>query len=826
MATEIGVKVLIIMAISKETRKWIVICCGLLILLAIIGAFIGSWESIAKNLPGILWGIIFSILLVGILYEGWKAVKPDVRNKQDEVTYWKERGCSQFKQGNFESAISFYNKGLDLDPTNIDILYNKALALDKLGKTEEAMECYETIRNIKENPATENIEIPPKKEGQKSIIQKPVILAAILVVIILTSVLAISQFTGSLTPFPAPIIIPSAVAADTMFRANAEHSGVFDNGGTVPTNTELWRFKTGGKYFTSGYSMYSSPAVSNGVVYFGSDDSNLYAIDALKGKEKWRFQTGGTVDSSPAVSNGIVYVGSHDSNLYAIDALTGKEKWRFKTGNSVSSSPAVSNGVVYVGGGDTNLYAIDAVTGKEKWRFQMGSWVSSSPAVSNGIVYVGSHDSNLYAIDALTGKEKWQFRTRGVVDSSPAVSNGVVYVGSYTNNLYAIDALTGKEKWQFKTGGTVWSSPAVSNGIVYVGSYDNNLYAIDALAGKQIWQFPTAGGGVSSSPAVSNGVVYVGGGDTNLYAIDAVTGKEKWRFQTGGIVDSSPAVSNGVVYVGSLDNNLYAIGGVSSTSITTSPSTLATTITMPVPTGSQGYKAGVKAPKIEFTVTSTDGIAPHTVTVYPIFNSVGGAPQYIVLDFGDGQQLNDTLKTSYTHTYPIAGSYSITLTSVNAGGSNVETMKSPVIVRNPDIVTRPAPNNPSTGGQGSAKTTLEASYAGAGQYISASNPTCFYPNMTHADFRATPIEGPAPLQVNFYDNSSCAPPVAWQWDFGSSVNPGIKTLRDPVMTYTEPGIYNVTLRVINSYNNNSTKTITGFIHVLPSETPTHLPGWE
>ncbi|MEI6842439.1 MAG: PQQ-binding-like beta-propeller repeat protein, partial [Methanomicrobiales archaeon] len=66
----------------------------------------------------------------------------------------------------------------------------------------------------------------------------------------------------------------------------------------------------------------------------------------------------GLVKSSPAVSNGYVYVGSDDNSLYAIDVVSGKEKWRFKTGGSVSSSPAVSNGVVYVGSADGNLYAI------------------------------------------------------------------------------------------------------------------------------------------------------------------------------------------------------------------------------------------------------------------------------------------------------------------------------------------------------------------------------------------------------------------------------------------------------------------------------------
>jgi outer membrane protein assembly factor BamB len=393
-------------------------------------------------------------------------------------------------------------------------------------------------------------------------------------------------------------LVPSAAAVDTMFRANAQHTGVYDNGGIVPTNTELWRFQTGG-------AVDSSPAVANGVVYVGSDDYNLYAIDALTGKEKWRFKTGDVVDSSPAVANGVVYVGSDDYNLYAIDTLTGKEKWRFRIGTVVDSSPAVANGVVYVGSSHDYydslyaLYAIDAATGKEKWRFQIGGPVSSSPAVSNGIVYVGSQkqeDSTgikyigLYAIDAVTGKEKWHFKILSDVSSSPAVSNGIVYVGcgeypSSDHGVYAIDAVTGKELWRFQTINYVKSSPAVASGVVYIGCDDYNLYAIDAVTGKEKWRFKT-GGVVDSSPAVANGVVYVGSGynDNNLYAIDGVTGKEKWRFKTGGVVDSSPAVANGVVYVGSDDKNLYAIGGASSTpktTLTTASTTASTAVSIP-----------------------------------------------------------------------------------------------------------------------------------------------------------------------------------------------------------------------------------------------------
>ncbi len=194
--------------------------------------------------------------------------------------------------------------------------------------------------------------------------------------------------------------------------------------------------------------------------------------------EKWTFKTGNFVNSSPAVSDGVVYVGS-DDHLYAVDANTGKQKWTFQTGGPLDSSPAISDGVVYVGSWDNTLYALDAHTGQEKWTFKTGGKVTSSPAVSDGVVYVGSNDHNLYAVDAHTGQEKWTFKTGGRVYSSPAVSDGVVYVGSDDHSLYALDANTGQQKWTFKTGSFVFSSPAVSDGVVYVGSYDHTLYALE-----------------------------------------------------------------------------------------------------------------------------------------------------------------------------------------------------------------------------------------------------------------------------------------------------------------------------------------------------------
>jgi hypothetical protein len=71
--------------------------------------------------------------------------------------------------------------------------------------------------------------------------------------------------------------------------------------------------------------VFSSPAVANGVVYFGSDDHHVYALNASTGSKLWRFTTSNKVGSSPAVANGVVYVGSFDNNVYALNANTGAD---------------------------------------------------------------------------------------------------------------------------------------------------------------------------------------------------------------------------------------------------------------------------------------------------------------------------------------------------------------------------------------------------------------------------------------------------------------------------------------------------------------------
>lgn len=335
----------------------------------------------------------------------------------------------------------------------------------------------------------------------------------------------------------------------------------------------------------------STPAVANGIVYFAAFDGNFYAGDAATGALKWKFKTEGerrfaakhlhgmqpdteTMPdpwdcwlSSPAIADGVVYFGSGDGNVYALDDATGALKWKFKTGDVVHASPAVADGMVFIGSWDSWFYALDAKTGAVRWKFKTGEdaalhnqqGIQSSAAVSDGMVYFGCRDSHLYALDEKTGEKRWAFDTKGSwVLASPAVSHGKVFFStSDSGMMYAADAKTGAVDYAVGFNGwPVYSSPAISGDMLYVGSTEGKLAAVHAASGRIVWSFETDG---MKQNAGQNGRAiksYFSVFSSNFYD-DIVAGYNE--LLTVGPILSSPVVADGTIYLTGVDGSLYAL---------------------------------------------------------------------------------------------------------------------------------------------------------------------------------------------------------------------------------------------------------------------------
>jgi outer membrane protein assembly factor BamB len=353
-----------------------------------------------------------------------------------------------------------------------------------------------------------------------------------------------------------------------MFRGDPQHSGVYESSGDAKFNRVKWKFQTGGMVF-------SSPAVASGVVYVGSTDGNLYAIDLASGKQQWKFATKSRITSSPAVVDGLVYFVAYDGYLYAVNASDGQLKWKFQSvgerryagthlhGSQPAaetmpdpfdfylSSPVLWNGTVLFGSGDGNIYSLNAASGTLNWKFKTGDVVHASPAVADGMLFIGSWDTYFYALDATTGKERWRFKTGDDpeihnqigIQSSASVVNGMVYFGCRDSNFYALDAKTGQKVWSFSNHGSwVISSPAVADGTVYFGTSDSGLFhALDAKTGSPVFSLKFQGWPMFSSPAIAGNMVYIGSHIGQLFAIDRTTKTRAWTFQTDASKLNGPA---------------------------------------------------------------------------------------------------------------------------------------------------------------------------------------------------------------------------------------------------------------------------------------------
>ena len=338
-------------------------------------------------------------------------------------------------------------------------------------------------------------------------------------------------------------VAKAAAGEDTwpQFGRGPEHEGYVATE-VPPPLAKAWSYSTKGQ-------ITGSPIVVNGVIYVGSRDGDLHAVDARRGDSVWRLTTRDRIEGTPAFGGGLVYIGSGDGNLYAASANTGARRWIAHLRAPTRSSCAVANGRLYIGNRSGALIAFHADDGREQWRFTTGGEISATPAVADGLVVVGSWDNSIYGVHADSGAKAWQVMTDDSVASSAALRDGIAYCGSDDRGVYAIDIKDGRRIWRTELGGQIRSSAALAPESLVIGCLDGAVYALSLATGEVLWRTETSEE-VMAAPGICGDVVYVGSRDGALYALALGSGEELWRHQTAFGVYSTPAVAEGTVFVG------------------------------------------------------------------------------------------------------------------------------------------------------------------------------------------------------------------------------------------------------------------------------------
>ena len=329
------------------------------------------------------------------------------------------------------------------------------------------------------------------------------------------------------------------------------------------------------------------PSVGYGHVYLPQQKGLFFAINAKRGKVRWRKNTHRCSASSPTIRDHVVYQAWMDfvpcpqgrpgasGFMIAWNADTGRKLWKFNAA-PVESSPLLVRNTIYFGSWDHRVYAVNAKTGRKRWSFEGDDQMNTGAAYWKGAIYIASYGGTVYALNARTGKLRWSSGSHASLSgreffyASPAVGYGRVYIGNSDGTMYVYGARTGKLRWARPLGTYVYGGAAVWKRRVFVGTYDGSFYALNAATGDVIWQksMPSA---VHSPPTVMNGLVYVATcsscgqaaqravkhGPDGTFALDARTGRTVWHNNAGKFANPVVADSKRIYLTGRA--NLFAL---------------------------------------------------------------------------------------------------------------------------------------------------------------------------------------------------------------------------------------------------------------------------
>ncbi|WP_371376420.1 outer membrane protein assembly factor BamB [Thalassotalea aquiviva] len=331
-----------------------------------------------------------------------------------------------------------------------------------------------------------------------------------------------------------------------------------------------------------------APAVAYNKVFVSSRAGDTVAFELESGKKVWELDFSnidnarGFFDSktSALISGGAVtgynkvFWGSENGDVYAINAESGELVWHTKVPGEVISTPALDSNMLVVNTSSGVLIALDSETGEEKWKTDQSVPPLSLRGVSGvsitaGGAFVGLASGNVSVFIMENGQQGWMSEIGEAtgatelqrivdVDVTPVIWGDKVYAISSNGNLAALDLRTGRELWKRKYSS--YRQLAVSGNRIYATDIQGHVYAIDRNSGSELWsQLSLTNRGTTGAVIVGNYVV-VGDGEGYLHWLDVTDGEIVARHQVdSSAIFSTPVVHEDLIYAYARSGELEVI---------------------------------------------------------------------------------------------------------------------------------------------------------------------------------------------------------------------------------------------------------------------------
>lgn len=273
---------------------------------------------------------------------------------------------------------------------------------------------------------------------------------------------------------------------------------------------ERWRFP---EQPERNQAFYAPAAIADGIAIVADYTDSVFAIDLESGEPNWRYRSDNSrFIGGPVVGAELVYAGSVDGIMVALDQDTGEVVWSFEADRDIWG-PALldeANGVLYFTSLDSHLYALSAESGELLWRWPDGEGTPDNsvigpmiapPTLYDGVLYFSSFNNRMYALDINSREIIWTQEIGNWMWSSPLIDEEAQLLlgANLDGDVFALDIDSGTQVWNFATSGPVVAmsfDKSDGESRLYITSgfssaaenIDPNFFVLRAADGRQIEQ--------------------------------------------------------------------------------------------------------------------------------------------------------------------------------------------------------------------------------------------------------------------------------------------------------------------------------------------------